>query len=484
MPTQQTPPVSLRELASTLFIYRGTIIALTVAFGLCAAIFSLLQSEVYEATVQIWAQDQSPGLRGSSNYPNDSAARLKIALTNVREVIYSRQVLETALVTCGLLEPVAGELSPAAQKGRDELIGCLSKSIRLEAPKGTDFGSTQIFFIRLRDRDDAHATQLLTAVLEAFRKRYEQLSAEQAQHLVDETTMQVQKSREQLDSAASAFDRCVQTLEGGLGELSSMGGSGGGESELRRSLTQLNERLVPAQADLKVQQAFLKQLRRARADKDEIVNVPGTVIREYPSLEQSVRDLGSARSQMDAVAARLTPENPEYQSAEVHWQLVEQTFESEVDRAVSAIGREIEAKYEAVQFMQTQKNAYLERIANLTNRYVEFDGLRQELAQRRTIVADAEKRRSDAAHALLTAAQETLFATLDGPRAGPNPVSPKRKANFCIGTLLGLITGVGMAFLARQFSQIVRSENDLNGISDDLLIVSIPKVRKPLQMVN
>src|SRR5262249_30739533 len=135
-------------------------------------------------------------------------------------------------------------------------------------------------------------------------------------------------------------------------------------------------------------------------------------------------------------------------------------------------------------FMRGQRNIYLERIAELTNRYVEFDGLRQEMTQCRAIVADAEKRRSDAAHALLTAAQETLFATLDGPRTTTNPVSPRRQLNVVVGTLLGLVTGIGIAFLARQFSQIVRSETDLAGIADGMLIVSVPKVRKPLQMAS
>jgi uncharacterized protein involved in exopolysaccharide biosynthesis len=276
----------------------------------------------------------------------------------------------------------------------------------------------------------------------------------------------------------------VESLEGGMGELNSMGGSAGGESELRRSLVQLNERLFPAEADLKVQQAFLQQLEQAQADADELANVPGSLIREYPSLEQAVRDLSAARSQMDSVAARLTSQNAEFQRAEEFLRLVQQSYQQEVYRAMRAIQRDIDAKFEAVQFMRNRRDSYLERIADLTNRYVEFDGLRQEMTQCRTIVADAERRRSDAAHSLLTAAQETLFATLDGPRTSTNPVSPRRKLNVALGTLLGLLTGIGMAFLARQFSQIVRSETDLAGIADDLIVVSVPKVRKPLQMVS
>src|SRR5262245_6194165 len=214
MESQQTPPVSLRELASTLFIYKGTILPFTLVFCVGAAVVSLFQPEIFESSVQIWAQDQSPGLRGSSSYPNDSAARLKAALTNVREVIYSRRVLESALEQCGMLESESTRNGPPQQAECDRLVNWLSKSIRLEAPKGSDFGSSQIFFLRLRDRNATRAPQLLAAVLDSFRERYEQLSAEQAEHLLKETTNQLSESREQLKAATEKFDDCVRTLEG------------------------------------------------------------------------------------------------------------------------------------------------------------------------------------------------------------------------------------------------------------------------------
>ena len=50
-------------------------------------------------------------------------------------------------------------------------------------------------------------------------------------------------------------------------------------------------------------------------------------------------------------------------------------------------------------------------------------------------------------------------------------------------TLLGLLIGVGLGFLAREYSHTVRSEADLVGLADELVIVSVPKVRSPLKKV-
>jgi uncharacterized protein involved in exopolysaccharide biosynthesis len=321
---------------------------------------------------------------------------------------------------------------------------------------------------------------MLSALLDAFRQRYEQLSAEQAQHLHVETTIQVQKSREQLAEAAREFEEFVKDLEGGMAELNSMAGSPGGDSELRRTLAMLNDRLIPAESELLVQQAFLDQLERAELNKAELVDVPATVIREHASLDQALRELTSARVQMSAVAARLTAENPEYMATAERLKKLESVYVDEVRRAARAVRKEISAKSEAVEYMRAEKEQYVARLAELTNQFVKFDGLRQELSQRRAIVSDAEKRSSDAAHAQLTAAQEILFATIDGPRTGTNPVSPRRQLNTMIGTVLGLVLGVGLAFLARQFSQIVRSEADLAEIGNGIVVVSVPRVKRPL----
>jgi uncharacterized protein involved in exopolysaccharide biosynthesis len=335
----------------------------------------------------------------------------------------------------------------------------------------------------VRDESPDRAGRLLDALLGAFQARYGELSAQQAQDLLAETTRLVEKSREDLKAAEHRFDSFVANLKGGLSELNALGGAPGGDSELRRGLTTINDRLVAARADLKVQLAFFEQLQSMRPESGDTIIVPSQLVRDYPGLQESTRELTVARSQMRDVSARSHSVLPEYQAAADRLQLIEQAYRGEVNHAMLAMEREITAKSQAVTFLSQQGEDYARRLAELSNKYVEFDGLREELRQRRLIVDDAERRRSDAAHARLTAAKEVLFSIIDGPRTSTKPVSPQRSLNVAVGLVLGLITGVGLALLLRQYSHTVRSEIDLAAVDDQLVVVSIPKIRRPLERV-
>lgn len=484
-PTTPEQP-SLRELAGTLFIYKWTIVITTlVCFG-GAVIVSLVQPEVFEASVQMLAQDQSPGLRGTSNYAADTEARTKHNLTKLREVMLSRSVLLAALERSGQLKGSAGgnDADPVAAASIESQAGKLRKAVRIEAPKGMDFGASPIFFVRVRNEDRQVALTLLTELLNAFRERHERLSAEQANHLLHETTLQLEKSRDQLATTERLYQQFIESLQGGLAEMTSLGGSSSSDSELRRGLISINEQIVPAESALQAQQNLLEQIRKARDTAGEPLVLPGVYVRDYPGLEAAARELATVRLKMSSVAARLTPQAPEYQMTVEQLRNTETAYVEEIDRALEGIEREVAIKAATCEFLRAKQQDFLRRLALLVDKHVEFEGMKEQLRQRRLIVEGAERRRSDAAHAVLTAAQEVLYSAVDAPRASLNPVSPRRTLNVVLGTLLGLVNGIGLAFLARHYSQTVRSESDLTELVERLPIVSVPRVRVPFQRAS
>ncbi len=469
-------PVSPRELANTIFIYQRMILLCTVLVGGAALVISYLEPKTWEASVKVWAQDQSAALRRANDHAPEIQTRVKMVLSNLRELIFARSVLEETLVRCAAAE----QADPPDAAHLEEQGDRLRRAITIEAPKGSDFGTTEIFFVRLRDRDPSHAERLLQSLLDAFHKRYEQLSTEQANHLYDEIRLQVGESRQLLGQSEQNLEAFVSELGADLLELHTLVNTTGGESDLRKSLNSVNERLTPALIELQERTRFLDQVQKARLSPEPIV-VPAFLLHEYGALDETSRSLVKAHLDLDAVAARYKPDHSEYRSTEDRLRRTEQTCRAQADLALRALEKDIAAKKQSLDYLAETKQGYVKRMAELANKSVQYAGLVEEVRQRRETVAEVEKRLSDAFHAQLTAAQDVLLSTVDPPRTDPNPVSPRRALNIGVGTVLGLLIGLGLAFLARQYTYTVRSESDLTGLGEELPIVSVPRVARPIR---
>src|SRR5207247_1153177 len=126
-------PASLRDLANTLFIYQRTILLCTALFGGAALTLSWLEPKIWEASVKVWAQDQSAELRRASDHVTEIQTRVKMVLSNFRELVYSRSVLEDTLRRSATADGSGGP------DGRldEEQVEELRRAITIEAPKGS-----------------------------------------------------------------------------------------------------------------------------------------------------------------------------------------------------------------------------------------------------------------------------------------------------------------------------------------------------------
>jgi len=513
-------PKTLRDMISTVFIYRGTVLACTLLFAALAAVASLLERELWEASVVIWTQDQSPGLREASPYASEAQARLKQILTTVQQVLYSRPVLLAALARCGRLpaavaEP-AGLVSPqdavsepapgsangpassqhkpdgdSAQSAANRVadvpadrieaeLSRLRSAIRLDAPKGYDFGSTPIFYMRVRDPDPDMALKLLRSLLAAFRSRFQALRTAQAKQLYEETNRQLAEARQAVREAEQALDRFVHQLgPERIWDLQAIESVGAGESELRKYLANVEQQLITLESQLTEREALLERVTASRADGVDPAALPAPFLQEHSGLVEMGKRLVEARAKLAELAASQTPQHAEYRAAADRLKNIEREYRQQFDRAVQALELEVAAKRAAVESLRRERDQRMELLAKVSGRYVEFARLKSELEQRRRIAEEAKRRQSAALNRLITAAGEVVFATLDGPRCSTKPVRPRRKLNTLIGLVLGLLTGLGLAFLRRNYSSTICTDSDLIGLdgSSDLFVASIPTFR-------
>ena len=108
----------------------------------------------------------------------------------------------------------------------------------------------------------------------------------------------------------------MHTLGPDLLELSTLTNPSGGESDLRKSLNSVNERLTPAQVELRERLMFLEQVEKARLSSPGPIVVPAFLLHEYAALDEASRSLVHAYIDLNAVAARTKPEHSDYRTAQ------------------------------------------------------------------------------------------------------------------------------------------------------------------------
>ena len=481
MQATSTSTKSLRELVSTLFIYKRTIFSFTATFSLAALVVSFFQPQVWEASVQVWAQDHRTALFGDPDHPSETSVRLKTLLTNLRQVVYSHRVLETALRRAGAL-PAEG---PDAKKVEEE-VARFRRAIRLDGPKGTEFGAAQIFFLRVRGRSPEKAKRLLDSLLDSLRQRYKELIVQHAHRLYQETTRQVEESRRSLEEVERGLDEFVGNLSPGvLLDLRSMQGNfAAAESNPRRGLNNVNDQLAPLGAELREEETLLLLLRDALAGRADPLALPANLIRSHSGLERTGKELLEARLEFDGLAARTTEKHAQYQTLLDRLRGLEQTYQEELDRAVVALEQQIDAKRQGEAHLLALKESYRQQLAALSGKYVEYTAMEEERRRWVEIVAEAERRRSTAAHAQLTAAEQVLLTNIDPPRSGSAPVSPRRSLQVIVAAALGLLGGLGLVFLRKEYSHVIWTEADLAGLAVQLAVVSLPSNEQPIHRVT
>ena len=138
-----------------------------------------------------------------------------------------------------------------------------------------------------------------------------------------------------------------------------------------------------------------------------------------------------------------------------------------------------------IEHLLSQQQDGIDTLSQLMGRYVAYTAMDAEVKQRLQILAEAERRHGEALHAWVTESQDVLLSVVDPVRTGSNPVSPRRTQWILLGSVLGLLTGLGIALLRQHYRDCIRAESDLGSVAGDFgILATLPRVRVPLEGQN
>jgi hypothetical protein len=226
-----------------------------VAVTALGAVYAVLKAPMWEATQALVVRDEAMGATvrpGKFQQPDD----MKAAQETVLELARSRAVLRAALAEVG---PGANHESDSPWPSA-EAIAALAGCVKLTPPKGAEFGKTEVFYLSVKADSPTRALQLTEAICQQLQRRSQELRDQKAQGLVAELTKTVEIAKADLDVTTSSLKEIESEVGSDLGELRVLEDVGGGDSPLRRSISDMETELRQARQSIDGNQELLSLL--------------------------------------------------------------------------------------------------------------------------------------------------------------------------------------------------------------------------------
>lgn len=409
----------------------------------------LTKSDEWKASQALIVRDEAIGELevGTPLGRFDSNDLLKRSLETILQVAKNPKVAEAAL----------REVGPAKRKSKKfpkiTDVEDLIEEISVSAPKGTEFGTSEVVYLSVSAKTPARAVDLTNAVCTHMERRMQQMRDDRARSIIAELQEKLNLADRQLDIATDELSQMEEKLGADLGEMRTLVQAGAGDSNLRRLLNTIITELRQAESQINQQNQLLSLLHRIHDQPKLILSTPSLLLESQPALRRLKDGYVDAQLRTARLQGGLTDDHPRVKAAQQNERNVEDRLLAEAVNAIAATKSDMlvgESRKEAIEKKLADVQSRLDRLASQRAAYanVASEVTQRQEQQRQASVALAEARgRLEAARA------SSLIARLDSPITGSKPVGPGRLVLLAGSSMGGLFMGLSIVYLIAPWQE-------------------------------
>lgn len=430
----QPNPFGPGDVLRILLVYRMRWVVPAVMITLMALGVAIVRRPNWEASQALVLREEGVG-RDSRLGRFDSVEAMKTAQETIMELSKSQGVLRNVLMALSGDEPSSSD------------IDSLRAAIKVSAPKGIEFGKSEVFYLTVKAKSKEQAIELTSGLAVQLDQRLRELRERKAESLVNELSEAVELAERQLNEATQKLADVESELGSDLAELRILNEVATGESNLRQTLIQIKNELRQASVDKQTYDELLRLLEAARTDPQQLVATPNHLLQAQPALQRLKDGLVDSQLKTAQLLGELSPDHPRVLAAMTAQKQIATRLHSEISDAISGI--------EAQRYIIGKRVALLEsQLSDLTQRMERIAQVRPRYAN---LVADVSSRadilktqQNDLAQAIASrqaARMSGQLTPLDEPTTGDGPSGPGRSVIVAGGMVVGLAVGLGLLFL-------------------------------------
>ena len=323
-------------------------------------------------------------------------------------------------------------------------VSDLRELIALSPPKGAEFGKTEIFYLKIKDRDRQRAERLVSAVARHLQASLQALRRAKAQSMIDELAHSAELAEADL---ARSIER--------LGKLEAPGRQRSGRAADARSLGHGRQRPAPqagrdrrrnspdANSRGKAAQELHALLVAARQDPGQLLATPNRLLESQPALRRLKDGLDRcpvahvAASGHDAARSSAGGRAPGWPRSEIRQQL-----HSELEAATRGVEVEQRLAASRLEMLSDERTQLIGRLEKVAGLRAEYSSLSSDMKHRTALVETAQRDLAEA-RASQAGATASLITLVDRPETGDRPVGPSAATILLVGVVGGLAVRPG-----------------------------------------
>jgi uncharacterized protein involved in exopolysaccharide biosynthesis len=325
---------------------------------------------------------------------------------------------------------------------------------------------TRLVTITVKDEDPVWAQKIANGVVDAYIEYDIQTRGSAAQKFVDWILSQINGIKQKLNEAERAFYQFKSE-----NKIFSLSGKQGINTQKIGELNASYIKLRTEHMELRARLAELEKIMARRNEKSLGSNLLGDQI-----LQDLSKELTDAQIQLSDLKTRYKDKHPKVLNLAGRVDILEEEFNSKLNKV-----------YKNLMIEESILQSREDELQNAIKKYEE-DALLTNQNELRYAVLEREVETNKGLYEIMmnklkeTQINEStgksnvrLIEPADLPRS---PIKPKKLLNIILATLIGLISGVGLAFLMEYMETNIKTEEDVEQYLHLPVLGIIPEVER------
>ena len=425
----------------------------TLVFGLIGVAYAyLLKSDTYLSSQALLVRDEANGaVMRLGRF--QSQAEMKAAQETILEMAKSHQVVHDALATLGESPSLFRwmDFSWAGMGGEfpsKELIEQTAKSaIQVHAPKGTEFGVTEVIYLDVKAASPKEAVQLNKALCDSLEARLQQVRKARANGVIEELSHARESAQGTLMKCTNELNEIERQAGSDLTDLRGMTDNPSGANTSRVEYDQIKNEIRQAEAAKQSLLSDRELLQSAAEDPNGLKLAPSAILNAHPGLKRISEGLVDLQIAGANILGKFTPSHPSAVASRSAQDSITDRFHQELKSSLASLNADIELADQKIERLEAQKRTAEERLSKLASGRASYANLAAEVKSRSAILDACEKSLAEAQAARDASVSTSLLTRLDAPIVSDRPIGPGRTTLAGMCAIAGLLIGLGIVFV-------------------------------------